>query len=293
MRATTLITLAALFAAHWLLTSCSEPVPAFQKRLETLRIAVIPDDRLSLDLQDIRPLFNHLADAVALPYRAIIPKSREDLRMLFANGEIDLAWFGALDYLRIKACCNANPIAMRDIDAQVTTLLLARADLNLDPEDPYRGREIAFGPRDTTSGHLMARHFMEAENGIRPEDRFRRTRYAESQKQALIWARDGVVEMATACSRVVRRMTNEGQLNSKQLKLLWETPPFPAHVWAARADLPDEIHRTLSRAFLALSTLDPKHTPILNALKTEGFLPVESGAFQPLQETARHQGLIP
>ena len=87
----------------------------------------------------------------------------------FVAGEIDLAWNGPLNYVRIKRRL-AEPckvIAMRDVDFNFVTHFITQPNSDIVTVEDLIGKRFALGSRGSVETGLLAHHFLK-ESGINP-----------------------------------------------------------------------------------------------------------------------------
>ena len=263
-----------------LLAGCSRP--AGTDKLEVLRVGVLPDqhaDHLALRYKD---LLEYLSNELGMPYELVIPESYAMLVEEFVQKRIDLANFGAVTYLQARKKAQAAPLVMRDVDTKFTSYFLVRAQESGQSISDFRGRRFCFGDKNSTSGHLMPRHFLNQQD-IVPESFFSEVRYSGSHDRTAQWVRDGIVDIGAANSLVIRNMFRTGRLDNDQVKVLWETPYYSDYVWAIQPGISKVQVDQLRNAFLALSDVNPEHSEILAAMGAASYLPAGHSDFMVLE----------
>jgi len=289
-----LASVAAMVVAGYLLTS----VPGGGRPdVERIRVGVLPDEDVADLHRRHKPLLAHLTRRTGLAFDLVVPDSYADLLDRFAKREIDLAYLGGFTFVKSHLDHGAEALVMRDVDLRFTTYFVVRADSplkdcrDLDCED-LEGSVITFGSRLSTSGHLMPRHFLKAEKGIEPEAYFGAVRYSGAHDRTVFHTRNGDVDLGAVNSEIYNTMRRDGRLTEDDLRVLWETPPYPDNVWAVSERLPERQRIRLRDAFLELDYGDPAHRQILVLMGAQGFLPVGSREFEPLRQVARSLGLL-
>ncbi len=187
----------AMAAAVCLLaTGCSdqkvgEPLPS------RLRIGVLPYDNLTKVGERYEPLRRHLAEFLGMPCELVVYETYDSLVESFGAGNVDLAHFGGLTFLRAKLAYGAVPLVTRDVATRNTSYLLARADSTGTDVVDYEDSVFSFGSWLSTAGHLMPRLSL-ADHGITPETFFRETRYSGANDRTIEWVRDGTVALGAS-----------------------------------------------------------------------------------------------
>ena len=278
-----------LFLMVLVLGACSEEKAG--KNPEVLRVAVLPDEGREQLLKRHLPLVEYVAEAMGIGYEITVPANYADLVRIFRKGEIDLAFFGAVTFLQADAAVGAQPVAMRDIDASFTSSFLVREESQARGIADLKGERIVFGSRYSTSGHLMPRHYLNAE-GITPEEFFDEVTYSGAHDRTVKWVRDGVADVGVANTSIVESMYGSGEISPDQVRVLWKTPPYPDYVWAVSNSLSEAFIRRLEHAFLSLSVINPDHAVILEKSGARGFLPASKSDFARLLEIATRLSLL-
>lgn len=260
-------------------------------RPSKLRLGVLPDRDEAQLRERYAPLLAHLSQATGVPCELVVPTSYADLLERFAAGQVELAFFGGLTFVRAQRSVGAQPIVMREVDTRFTSVFVVRGYDKQTSLRDFRGQPFAFGPRLSTSGHLMPRSFLKGQ-GIRPETFFSKVRHSGGHDETVRLVRDGVVAIGAANSRIVRRMLEDGRLAPGDVHVLLETPPFPGYVWAAQRGLDPGLQRALTDGFMSLSPSDPSQARVLRLLDCQGFLPAGVEDYRPLERIVDSLGLL-
>jgi len=272
------------------ITACAEQKAGIYEPT-VLRIGVLPNENEAVLIKQFSPLGNYLAAQLGRPYELVVPGDYADFVDRFARGDFDLGYFGGVTFLQAQQRSDAKPLVMRDIDARLSTYFLVRGDSAIREWDQMAGKSFSFGSSLSTSGHLMPRFFLR-ERGIDPESFFSDVRFSGAHDKTATWVTEGVVDIGAANSHIVDEMLKDGRLDSAQVNILWETPPYAGYVWAVNADIDRSFQEDLRNSFLALSPVNPEHKIILDALNAGGFLPASPEDFTSLPDIARSLGLL-
>jgi len=280
----------ACIAALLLLAACgqqdSDPAPP-----ETLRVGVLPDQGTPAIRASYTPLFQYLSEQTGLPYEFVPSGSYAELVEQFVRGEVNLAFMGGVTFLRAELEGGVVPIAMRDIDMRFTTLLVARtADPGRKVED-FQGRPFSFGSRLSTSGHFMARYFLE-ERGIDPEHFFTSVTYSRAHDETVYAVRDGQADLGAVSAAIFRAMLSDGRSRGDDMRIVWETPTYPDYVWAGHPSLGQPLMLRIREALLALTPRDPVQAEILEKIGAQSFLPAAPEDFAMLSQIAERSDFL-
>jgi len=252
-----------------------------------LRFGILPDS--ARDIIDARyaPLLHYIKQETGISIELLVPENYQELLTLFREKKLDLAFFGGYTFIQAQQQANAKPLVMRDIDLHFSSVFLVRTDNRKNKLQEFKGGILAFGPKLSTSGHLMPRYFLN-ERGINPETFFAEVRHSAGHDQTAYWVRDGKVDLGAANSVVIRKMFRDGILVSKDVRILWETPYYTDYVLAVQPDLDETVQQRLLDSLLALSPLHRQQKRILDNLGAGGFLPASNADFDSLRKIITH-----
>lgn len=262
------------------LAGCTEEPRA--TRPDTLKVGVLPDQSVETIKARYSALVGYLSETLEMPVELIIPDSYDDLLDMFHENKVQLAYFGGVTFVQASKRSNAAPVAMRDIDAKFRSYFLVKADDPAKKITDLEDRTIAFGSRLSTSGHFMPRRFLQ-ESGIIPEDYFSKVAFSGAHDKTAYLVRDGSADIGAANAVVIDTMYADGRLDRKDVRILWETPPYADYVWALQSNVPESFLIEVRDAFLSLSPEDPAHSALLKQLGAGLFEPVDRDDFADLR----------
>ena len=273
------------------LIACTSNKEGGEIALSSLRIGILPDESREKLIERYTPLFEYLAVETGIPYELIIPENYDELLELFHAKKIDFAYFGGFTFVKAHIFDNAVPLVMRDVDTRFTSYFLVKGAHPAQNISDFKGKRFSFGSRLSTSGHLMPRYFLK-ELGIIPEVFFSDTRYSGKHDLTAYWVRDGIVDLGAVNHAVVNKMYKDGRLSEKDVRILWETPPYPDYVWALRPLNNKALRIKLRDAFLNLSKINKEHAKILEGVDADSFLPAGINDFSKLKKIINELQLL-
>ncbi|MBT8136556.1 MAG: phosphate/phosphite/phosphonate ABC transporter substrate-binding protein [Gammaproteobacteria bacterium] len=268
------------------LASCEDPAaPVERINSGPLVVGVLPDQSREQLIGQYQPLIEYLNQVTGLELALIIHSSYAELLESFIQGELDLAWFGGLTFVEASASVGAVPLVMRDTDLRFTSYYIVAAAAQGETVADFAGKRFSFGPRLSTSGHLMPRYFL-LQDGISPESFFASVEYSLAHDKSAAKVSSGVVDIAVANSVIIDSMFADGRLSADAVRILQTTPPFPDYVWATSTAVAGPVRETLRDAFLALDRTQESHAAILARLRASGFLPAHDRDFDEVRAAA-------
>ncbi len=257
---------------------------------DVIAIGVLPGQSQSGLATRYGPLVSYLQDATGLVIELSIPANYEQMLDEFDAGRIHIANFGGVTFTQAEQRSGAVPLVMRDVDLDFISCYIVR-----DPEprrsvNEFEGEAFSFGPKLSTSGHMMPRHFLE-ESGITPEDFFASVRHSSGHDQTVDWVLNGTIEIGVANCLIVQSLLSRGS-DYDSLRVLETTPPYGNYVWAAQSSLDASVTTLLTDAFLALDPTNAEHLAILRAQGANGYVPAGRNDFEAVRAAAREAGQI-
>lgn len=257
-----------------------------------LHVGVLPDESEEAIRSRYVPLLKYLSVVTGLDVQLVLPANYNDLVAQFINNEIDIAYFGGLTFVQALTRHNAEPLVTRDVDTRFTSWFFVKNSDTAQNLNDYKGKRFSFGSRLSTSGHLMPRHFIQGQFQIIPEQFFSEVSYSGTHDTTAYKVRDGIVDIGVANSQIIKAMISDGRLKENDLRIIWQTPPYPDYVWAVQNHLQPVLKLQLLEAFLSLNLDIEEHSKILTLLRTDGFLPVDAKEYSTLQEVAEDLNML-
>lgn len=258
----------------------------------TIRVSVLPDQSPAALRGRFLPLLEYINRETGLDTEFLQFDDYEQFSSAFQAGEIDLAWFGGLTFVRAQQSAAAVPLVQRDIDVRFVSQFIVAGDSEATTIEDLEGMPVAFGPRLSTSGHLMPRHFLVVRQML-PEHFFSSVSHTSGHDQTAFAVRDGKVALGAVNDVIVSAMFDDGRLGPGSVRVLETTPPYANYVWAVSTHLPEPRVRALRDAFLALDRSQPEQRRILELQGAEFFIPANPKKYDGLRAAAISAGLLP
>ena len=279
----------------------SLPVTACSSAEETpvLKVGGIPDQDTSRLARRYARFAEYMATELNVPVEYVPSVDYAAVVTAFTQGEIHIAFFGGLTGVQARLQNpGAQAIAQREHDAEFHSKFVRRAGLDLDSLEDLKAQAkdltITFGSENSTSGHLMPRHFL-AGAGIDPDEDFRSPpNFSGSHDLTWKLVQDGSFDVGALNEDVWKRAVREGKADGSRVQEFYTTPAYFDYNWTVRPDL----DKTYGEGFAvkvqqALLNLDPEeHGEILELFSTEKFIVTNNGNYQELEDVARNLGMV-
>lgn len=269
--------------AHAAAPACDDPTP--------LRFSLIPRTDLARQLEDHRPLLQHLEQALGRKLMVIQPSSYNTVIEGLLAGTIDLASMGPASYSIAK---NRDP----SITAFVTwtmqggtfvkagahtyhSLLIVRHDSGLKDIADLQGRSVSLTDPASTSGAVIPRDEFGGQVGKRLKNYFGRVTFSGSHDRSIEVVRKGYADAAFVASEHLDEAIRQGRIDAREIRVLWQSRPIPHDPIVFRGKLCPELKKRIRQAFLADS---PDVRAMLANVRGERFIPVTDADYQHLRD---------
>lgn len=265
--------------ATYLLAGCggdAGTAPEVAPEVAPLRFSVIPDWNKGRLAEQAERLAHVLSERLGVPVRYEPSNDYTACVNGLVANTLDFAWLGG------KTTCDAidvgagrvHVLATRDIDlrfksyfvghhaAVAAGMLAPVADLAA-----WRGRtaglRFRFGDVNSTSGHLMPRHFLVGA-GVDPEQAFKSSGYQASGGHAstLKAVASGASDLGALNFGYWDKASDEDKANAP---IVFVTPDYVDYAWVVHQRLGQELIGKLRTAMLALDAGKPEQQAVLAA----------------------------
>ena len=268
---------------------------------KTLFIGGIPDQDFALLEERFGEVADYLEEELGISVAYIPVTSYASLVTAFENGDIHLAWFGALSGIQARnAAPGAAAIVQRSIDSQFQSVFIVNENVEASQLSDLAGLTFTFGSENSTSGHLVPRSALLA-GGINPDADFRSgPNYSGSHTITLRLVRDGSFQ-AGALSKTLweESLKESGGVDADNMgaRLLQETDSFFNYHWVAHPDIDptfgSQTKEKITSALLSLNE-NPSWSHILDLFNDPagGFIPTQNSNYSDIEAVARTLNLL-
>jgi len=269
--------------AHAAAPACDDPTP--------LRFSLIPRTDLARQLEDHRPLLQHLEQALGRKLMVIQPSSYSTVIEGLLAGTIDLASMGPASYsiaknrdLSITAFVTWTMQGGTFVKAGAYTyhsLLIVRHDSGLKDIADLQGRSVSLTDPASTSGAVIPRDEFGGQVGKRLKNYFGRVTFSGSHDRSIEVVRKGYADAAFVASEHLDEAIRQGRIDAREIRVLWQSRPIPHDPIVFRGKLCPELKKRIRQAFLADS---PYVRAMLANVRGERFIPVTDADYQHLRD---------
>ena len=286
---------AVLAALVLVLTGCGGS--AADRGEEALVIGGIPDQDVAVLEERFGGLADYLSAELGIPVRYQPSVDYAAVVTAFANGDVQLGWFGGLTGVQARLeTPGARAVAQRPIDTRFRSVFIVRADDPARTIQDLAGHTFTFGSESSTSGHLMPRYFL-TQAGVDPATDFAgRPGFSGSHDKTWKLVEAGSFQAGALNASVWDRAVREGQVDTTVVRELERTPPYFDYHWVTHPEI-DETYGpgTTDRLVRALLRMDEAGTEaqrVLRLFEDDEFIRTENGNYDRIEQIARSLGLI-
>ncbi|MEO6596075.1 MAG: phosphate/phosphite/phosphonate ABC transporter substrate-binding protein [Planctomycetota bacterium] len=288
-----LLTLTLLTAASLTLASCGAEAKTTEQpkanaaaqpkaQPKELRFSVLPDWNKRSLAEDGQALATLLQKKLGVPVRFTASNDYAAcVNQLVAN-TIDFVWLGG------KTTCDAidagkgevHVLATRDIDLAFKTYFIGnkaaidggklKVMKDLAELKPIaKDLTFTFGDQNSTSGHLMPRHFLTLA-GIDPDKAFKTVGYAQGGHSGTL---QSVVAGSVDLGALNYAYYDAASVEDKaKAPILYTTPEYVDYAWVSHTRIGAEMTAKLKNAFLELDAKVPEEKAVLTSYSAGKFL---------------------
>jgi ABC-type phosphate/phosphonate transport system substrate-binding protein len=215
------------------------------------------------------------------------------------NHQIDIAWNTPLAHVQyhLKAGGASQPLVMRDVDCNVRSVLVARADADIRSLADLMGKTLILGSRQAAEATILPLHFLKAE-GLRP-CQFKvnsldgkvdfRGDPCSSENHVLKALSAGDGQAGIISERLWNHVSKSQPEQAAGLKRVWISPPFSHCVFTAAADFDKSLGSQFTKLMLAMDSTDSSTADAMRLEGTRQWVAGSQDGFQELLKALREE----
>lgn len=253
MNGKVLLTFVVMFSVALLVTSvCSAGT-------ETLRIGVIPAENIYRTKEEYKGLIDHIKAKLGVDVELFTATDYTGVIEAMRNEKIDVAFFGPLSYVLATDKAHAEVIVKENrkkAGSMYQAYIVTYADSDIKTIQDLKGHSFSFVDPASTGGHLVPRLAM-VKNGIDPEKDLKSVIYAGGHDASLLAVKNKKVDAGAIVNVSYNDMKSKGIFTEKDVRIIFESDPFPGCAWAVRGNLPNDLKINIQRVFLNLHKENP------------------------------------
>ncbi|MFP4539035.1 MAG: phosphate/phosphite/phosphonate ABC transporter substrate-binding protein, partial [Dichotomicrobium sp.] len=202
--------------------------PSELENPDTLIFAYTPveDPAIYKDIWD--PFLEHLEEVTGKDVRFFAVQSNAAEVEAMRSGRLHIGGYSTGTTAFAVNLAGAVPFALMGTEGGrfgYTLQVYTRKDTGIDEMSDLKGKRIAHTSPTSNSGNQAPRALFPA-LGVTPEEDYEVT-YSGSHDQSMLGVVAGDYDAAPVASEVVERMADRGLYDPDEVKIIWESKPFP------------------------------------------------------------------
>lgn len=191
------------------------------------------------------------------------------------SGEIDIAWNTNLAWVKVHhhsgGACRA--LAMRDVDARFTTVVVARSDSGIASLADVRGKRLALGSADSGQAAILPRYYLQ-QAGVQPDRDCTVLRFdldvgkhgdtGTSELEVLRALREGKADAGALAESTWDRQVAERRIDAGLVRPIWRSPGYCHCNFTALTDFPEVLGQQWTEALLAMRYENPRWRELMD-----------------------------
>ncbi|NVE00346.1 putative selenate ABC transporter substrate-binding protein [Massilia sp. BJB1822] len=264
--------------------------PSLAQRV--LRVSAIPDEAPTELQRKFKPLGEYLEKKLGMKVEFTPVTDYAASVEGLINKKLDMVWFGGFTFVQAKERSKGQvvPLVQRAEDEKFRSVFITTAK-DINKLDDLKGRTLSFGSESSTSGHLMPRSFLLAAK-IDPDSDLKRVAYSGAHDATVAAVAGGKVDAGALNISVWEKLVGEKKVDTQAVRVFYTTPGYYDYNWTVRADMPPELKKKISDAFLALSADTAEGKAILDLQRASKFIPTKAENYAAIEAAAKNAGLL-
>ncbi|MDF1738309.1 MAG: putative selenate ABC transporter substrate-binding protein [Verrucomicrobiales bacterium] len=267
----------------------------------TFYVSAIPDEKITDQKAKFDKLAEYLTDKLGVPTEFVFSKDYADSVTKFANGEVQLVWFGGLSGVQARmAVEGAEAIAQGKADPQYKSYIIANKSTGLkeSPEFPaaIKGMTFTFGSSGSTSGRLMPTYFiMQNNGGIAPDDWFATKPGYQASGGHVATANavaDGTYQIGALNYKTYDSLVESDPKIAENTVKIWTTPFYADYNFTIHPDATKAFGEGFAKKVQEALIAAPAGSDALKAINRESIIAAKNADFDGIKATAIEVGLI-
>ncbi len=233
----------------------------------------VPSISASDRYDELAPLRNYLENELDIKFNIQFASDYETVIDKLETGEYDFVTFGPLSYVQAadRGIGEAVLKPVRFGSVAYQSLIITHVDSGIDEAEDLRGRSFAFVDRDSASGYLFPRAYLERE-GVDVDEELS-TGFSGSHTEVVmnVWLRS---HDAGAIYDDARGDVGAGERVMEETRILAKTSEIPNEPWTFRKSFMEENPELVEEIIQLMEGLDEagnRGRRILESLQVDGF----------------------
>jgi phosphonate transport system substrate-binding protein len=259
---------------------------------QVLRVSAIPDEAPTELQRKFKPLGEYLEKKTGMKVEFTPVTDYAASVEGLINHKLDMVWFGGFTFVQAKDRSRGQvvPLVQRVEDEKFRSVFITTSPAITKLAD-LKGKTLSFGSESSTSGHLMPRSFLLAAQ-IDPDSDLKRIAFSGAHDATVAAVAGGKVDAGALNISIWQKLVDEKKVDPSKVRVFYTTPPYYDYNWTVRADMPAELKKKITDAFLTLDASTPEGKQILELQKASKFIPTRAENYTAIEAAAKNAGLL-
>ena len=224
-------------------------------------------------------------EEAGIPIVPVLFSSYDEQTEALFNRVIDIAWNGPVAYVRCAArSADCRVLAMRDVDVDCTTALIARRDSGIAGLSDLRGKRLALGDGGSRTGALLPLHYLR-QAGLDTDRDLTLRSYAAGKVgdlEVLRALHAGDADAGMMGRPTWDRESAESRVDPAVVGCVWQSAPYSHCNFTALGDLDPSLAQRWTDALLKMDHGDPRWRPIMDLEGLTSWQPGRTDGYEEL-----------
>ncbi|MDT0684273.1 phosphate/phosphite/phosphonate ABC transporter substrate-binding protein [Roseicyclus sp. F158] len=219
---------------------------------DTLVFAYTPVEDPAIYEDIWTPFIDHLEESTGKDVQFFAVQSNSAEVEAMRSGRLHIAGFSTGPTPFAVNLAGAVPFAIMGADDGrfgYTLQVYTQADSDIQEMPDLAGKRIAHTSPTSNSGNQAPRALF-PDLGVVPDEDYE-VNYSGSHDQSMLGVVAGDYDAAPVASEVVERMAERGLYDPEEVRIVWESEPFPTTSYAYAHDLAPELKESIEDAFFS------------------------------------------
>jgi len=259
---------------------------------QVLRVSAIPDEAPTELQRKFKPLGEYLEKKLNMKVEFTPVTDYAASVEGLVNNKLDMVWFGGFTFVQAKDRSKGQvvPLVQRVEDEKFRSVFVT-TNKSINSLSDLKGKTLSFGSESSTSGHLMPRSFLLAAK-IDPDTDLKRISFSGAHDATVAAVSGGKVDAGALNISVWEKLVEQKKVDTGAVRVFYTTPPYYDYNWTVRADMPAELKKKITDAFLALDSSTAEGKAILDLQRASKFIPTRAENYVNIEAAAKNAGLL-
>ena len=239
-------------------------------------------------------MVQHISKELGRPAVLVQRKTYEELNMLLAGGEADVAFVSTGAYTSYNGMIPLELLAMVQTDGTVfyQTYVVVAADSGIKDFEGLRGKDFAFTDPLSYSGRLAIDYMLMDEYGTTSENFFHRCFYTYNHDKSLWAVASHLADGAGVDSQIYDYAIKDDPALAGKIRIVHVMPATPTGPVVMRADLPQDLKDRLREIFFRMDE-NPQLKKSMQEAIIDKFVEPVPGAYDELKRKYQQRERLP